>query len=254
MENNKTTQLAIVQKDNNNQMLKNIVLNGGMDKLIEFCRPIAESNISPYSQPEQVAAVALWAYDKGINLMDALANTFMLNGRVALNSHLVRALLQKNNITHKVLKNYEPVFGYKRLERRFTQDQIDADPKAFKIFYSAETLKAWVELNPKAVELPVFQIPEPVDYITTIEFTRYYNGNPHKIIASFSMNDALTADLVKKDNWSKYPKQCLFARTYVIGAREIASDLIFGMYTPEEMGYDNLETITIDEDVEVLEQ
>lgn len=253
MENNKNTQLAIVQKDNNNQMLKSIVLSGGMEKLIEFCKPIAESNISPYSQPEQVAAVALWAYDKDINLMDALANTFMLNGRVALNSHLVRALLQKNGITHKVLKNYEPVYSYKRLDRRFTQEQIDATPEAFKIFYSVETLKAWVEANPKAIELPVFQIPEPTDCVTTIEFTRYYGKKAHKIISSFSMNDAATADLLKKDNWSKYPKQCLFARCYVVGAREIASDLIFGMYTPEEMGYDNLETITIDENVEVLD-
>lgn len=235
--------------NDNNKMLARTIAEGKIEALLDFCKPIAESKISPYSQPEQVAAVALWAYDKGINLMDALANTFMLNGRVALNSHLVRALLQKNGIVHRVVKNFEPCYMYKRQDRLFTQEEIDRNPTSFKVFYSADALKGWVEQNPKSDITPVLRGSDIVDYITTIEFTRFYGSNPHKILSSFSMNDATTADLLVKDNWKKYPKQCTFARAYVLGAREIASDLIFGMYTLEEMGDSNIETVILDEEV-----
>ena len=56
----------------------------------------------------------------------------------------------------------------------------------------------------------------------------------------FSMEDARTAGLIKRDSgWEKYPANLLRARAVSNGARMIAPDLLAGMsYTPEELGAD----------------
>lgn len=53
--------------------------------------------------------------------------------------------------------------------------------------------------------------------------------------SSFSMQDAKKAQL-SGGNWSKYPRNMLFARAISNAARWYAPEVITGCYTPEEMG------------------
>lgn len=69
------------------------------------------------------------------------------------------------------------------------------------------------------------------DFVTTIEF--YRNGITDR--ASFSWSEAVRAGWTTKDNWTKMPKQMLYARTLSLGANRIAPDKIQGMYTVEEV-------------------
>lgn len=79
-------------------------------------------------------------------------------------------------------------------------------------------------------------IEEDTDNQCRIKFIRNRNGQKMEYIASYSMKEAITAQLSKKDVWQKYPKALLRARTIAIGLRVIAADVIMGLYTPEEMG------------------
>jgi hypothetical protein len=62
------------------------------------------------------------------------------------------------------------------------------------------------------------------------------NGDEHT--ASFSLEDAKTANLLGKDNWRKYPRAMLRSRAVTELARALFSDVFAGMavYAPEELG------------------
>jgi hypothetical protein len=52
----------------------------------------------------------------------------------------------------------------------------------------------------------------------------------------FSLDDAKTAGLDKKDNWKNYPSAMMRARVVSIGIRMIMPGIVAGLYTPEEVG------------------
>ncbi len=72
MENTNSKGVAVYKETNT--MLDVIFRGGNIKALIEFCTPIAQSGISSFARPEQVAAVALWSKSKSIDLIDALSH------------------------------------------------------------------------------------------------------------------------------------------------------------------------------------
>lgn len=228
----------------NNNSLQIVTSSGKIEALLDYCKPIAESGISPFRDPGQVAAVALWSLDKDINLIDALSHAFILNGKIAIDSHLIRGLLQKAGVTHKYLKNYKKIYNYIFKDQVYEQEDIDSNPEMFKIFFNIDALKEWRTNNPdKKAITTVLRSAQPIDIVTEIEFTRIRNNKVTTHVSSFSIKDAEVAGLLTKTNWQNYPKLCLAARAYVIGAREIADDIIFGMYNPDELGFDGISKV-----------
>lgn len=64
-------------------------------------------------------------------------------------------------------------------------------------------------------------------------------GDEWKAIGTneWSLEDAERAGLTGKDNWRKYPRDMLFARTLTQGARQHCPHIFMGsVYTPEELG------------------
>ncbi len=58
-----------------------------------------------------------------------------------------------------------------------------------------------------------------------------------EITTTFSMDDAKQANLLSKDNWKNYPKNCRMARAMSANFRITFPDYLGGMgYTPEELG------------------
>lgn len=217
---------------------------GNMEKLLAYCKPIAESKISPFDRAEDVAAVFLWAKDKGISAIDALNRCFIINGRVSIDSHLTRALLQRANIYHVTVENYRPLYQYiyPVTGLIFTQDDVDKNPDKFTVWFSENALKAAADKpNYDKTKTPIIRSDSPVDHRTKIQFTRFIplpDGSHFKqtVISEYTILEAETAGLLTKDNWQKYPKDCLFGRSYSRGAREIGDDKLFGMMLPEELG------------------
>lgn len=106
---------------------------------------------------------------------------------------------------------------------------------------------------------PVYRIPaKPVDYITEYEFHREINGIDTIAIGKFTYSEALTADLFSKDTYKKYPRILISHRAFTYGARDIASDVIFGVMETTELkivnGSElNGEDVASVEDVEAIE-
>lgn len=89
-------------------------------------------------------------------------------------------------------------------------------------------------------KFPVIRIPAvPVDFVTEYKFTRRKNICGEKVIMNvtshFSYNEAQVADLLSKDNYKKYPRIMIGTRAFVLGAREIADDVLFGVMETSEL-------------------
>jgi len=67
--------------------------------------------------------------------------------------------------------------------------------------------------------------------------------------ATFSEDDARKANLLFKNNWKNYPKNMCRARAISMCARVVASDVIGGLYTPDEI-QEGMATETITATVE----
>ena len=89
-------------------------------------------------------------------------------------------------------------------------------------------------------KFPVIRIAaRPSDYVTEFKFTRYHmiNGKERiqNAISHFSFTEAQAADLFTKDTYKKYPRVMVTHRAFVLGARDIADDLLMGVLESTEL-------------------
>lgn len=134
-----------------------------------------------------------------------------------------------NNITDKCY--VYPVKWYKDFNGNVYKD------------YQLNTNKFGIAINkPQAVEITkagkvaVYRIPaKPVDYITEYEVTRTINGKEVTATGRFSYSEALQAEMFEKDTYKKYPRILIGHRAFTYAAREIASDILFGVMETTEL-------------------
>lgn len=105
-------------------------------------------------------------------------------------------------------------------------------------------------------KFPVIRIPaQPIDYVTEYEFKRYrmINGKEREItaISHYSFSEAQNAELFSKDTYKKYARIMIGHRAFVLGARDIANDLLMGCMETTELKVVENTPITDVEFVEV---
>lgn len=89
-------------------------------------------------------------------------------------------------------------------------------------------------------KFPIIRVPaQPIDYVTEYKFERYkmINGKERKItaISHFSFSEAQAADFFAKDTYKKYARVMIGHRAFTLGARDIASDILFGVMETSEI-------------------
>lgn len=98
----------------------------------------------------------------------------------------------------------------------------------------------------KSGKIPIFRIPSvPVDYVTEYHFTRWINDKCVFANSRFTFSEANAAGLFEKDTYKKYPRVLIQHRAFTYGARDIASDVLFGVMETSELKIVN--SIDIDE-------
>ena len=107
-------------------------------------------------------------------------------------------------------------------------------------------------------KFPVIRIPaQPIDYVTEYEFKRYrmINGKEREItaISHYSFSEAQNAELFSKDTYKKYARIMIGHRAFILGARDIANDVIMGCMETTELKVVENVPITDVEFVEVSE-
>jgi hypothetical protein len=234
--------------------------------LLNYCKDVVKSATCPFDKPEDVAVV--WIGSKELSIpfhTVGLAHFFIVNGKLAIDSHIARILAGRGNIRFQVLEDYRPLYHYVAKSRSFTQDEYDEQPDKFEVYFSADHLKANTAnlaeggAYTKDGKIVVIKTAEPVDYRTKILFKRSVpkqvnkylmkNGEIDKsvitgtipaveeveAIGTFSWSLAEEAKLTEKDNWRKFPGPTCFARAYMDGGRKLYDDVFHGMYHPLEL-------------------
>ena len=132
--------------------------------------------------------------------------------------------------------------------------------------YQLNTSKFGIAINKNhAIEIQksgktaVYRVAnKPIDFVTEYEITRTINGKEVIAIGRFSYSEAQAADLFNKDTYAKYPRVLIGHRAFTYAARDIASDVIFGVMETTELkiisGAElNNNDITSIEEAEVIE-
>lgn len=109
--------------------------------------------------------------------------------------------------------------------------------------YQLNTTKFGVAVNKQqsveiknAGKIPVFRIPNvAIDFVTEYEITRKLNGKEITAIGRFSYSDAVKAEMFDKDTYKKYPRILIGHRAFTYAAREVASDILFGVSETTEL-------------------
>ena len=127
-----------------------------------------------------------------------------------------------------------PVRFYKGFDNNIYKDyQLNSAANKFAIVRNPAEAKAATT----AGKIPVVRCAAiPVDYVTEYKFTRKFpDGRTMTAIGRFSRNEAAAAGLFDKDTYAKYARILIGHRAFTYGAREIASDTIFGVMETTEL-------------------
>lgn len=88
----------------------------------------------------------------------------------------------------------------------------------------------------KSGRTPVYRIPnKAVDFVTEYEITRIINGKEVIAVGRFSYSEAVQAEMLEKDTYKKYPRILIGHRAFTLAARDIASDILFGVCETTEL-------------------
>lgn len=114
-------------------------------------------------------------------------------------------------------------------------NELQLNDKCIRTLNKVQALKV-----AKEGKFPVMRIGcRPIDYETEYKFTRYFkiDGKLKEVtsIGKFTFKDAMGAGLLEKDNYKKYPKVMIAHRAFVLGAREIADDVLMGCMETTEL-------------------
>ena len=132
-------------------------------------------------------------------------------------------------------------------------NEFQVSEKCVKAINKAHALKLASE-----GKFPVIRIPaQPIDYVTEYEFKRFrmINGKEREItaISHYSFSEAQNAELFSKDTYKKYARIMIGHRAFVLGARDIANDVLMGCMETTELKVVENAPITDVDFVEVSE-
>lgn len=224
-----------------------------ISELRAYSDEIAKSKLTPLKTGADVMVAILTGKELGFGSMFSVNNIYPINGRGTLGVHAINAKLLQAGIVVEVLKDFEPCVNFVLkgdddkpvLIDKNTGKEVFRDDKGNAPKDSVPSIirEGFADESPKSHEIKGKKI---TNYKTVIKFTRklkQIDGSYREMVAfgEFSTQEALTADLAGKDNWTKYAKTMVYTRAYTFGARKIADDIIGGL--PESTEYADVKNI-----------
>lgn len=195
----------------------------------------------------------LYEYTDGINAyVDGLFPEYVIRCKSQKEAEDKAKSDSDANITDNVY--VYPVKWYQDVNGNCYKD-YQLNSKAFGIAVNRQQIAEITKLG----KTPVYRIPnKPVDYMTEYEITRKINGKEVTSIGKFSYSDALQAEFFEKDTYKKYARILIGHRAFTLAARDIASDILFGVMETSELKIVTDSTLTNKdvtpiEDVETIE-
>lgn len=213
-------------------------------RMLELGKVLAKSQLVPLKKPEDVVVALMTGKELGLPFVTSVSQIYPINGRPTLGVHIQRAVLLKNNIIIQKIEDAVKIFEFVKID---AEGKVLKEPK--KIQKEGKTVEIQVPIvlgEGTLEEQPKNSAKRHIDTRTTYKFTREIkmpSGKFKEVTAtgSFTLGEAREAELLVKDVWVKYWRRMLDARSFTIGASEIADDLLLGLKPAEEMGADFIE-------------
>lgn len=230
-----------------------------LDNMKAIASVFVKGGLCPLKKEEDFIVATTMGNQLGLPMMTAVNNIFMVSGKPALATHLLRALLLKAGIVFNKVADNEPMFAY------YEAEEVNGKMEAIKI--DGVPIQRGIAITSEIDTTKFKAGRNPVDYITKYVFERKIRQadgsfKDIKVVSEFKRSDAARAGLLSRDTYTNYPGRMFDARAFAIGAREIGADVLFGMYTISELAdaknikysmSENFEETIQDVDVEVLE-
>jgi hypothetical protein len=170
----------------------------------EFLQGMIDSGQLPTYIKKVETAWAIAQYGKELNFSPMAAFNYIISiqGKLTLSAKAKQAVLRRAGVTWKTIEDEVYLYPDGSVEER-PISKLDAKGNEIK----------------------------PNDKRTTIEMSREGMTEIYK----FYWSDAVKAGLTSKTVWGQYPKSMSWARCFTALADRVASDLMMGFYSTEEM-------------------
>jgi hypothetical protein len=193
-----------------------------MENKLELSRAFLQSNfVKGYDNEFDVLQAVEIANYMHLPIPYVLANAFPINGKLAYNTRMKKALAVGKGLRLEVICNYKPLRRFVNPDR---EDIIVLEEtilgNSLYVIYN-NLLEYELDETKHKDKIKLVIVPEefgPIyDYITQIKGSIDIidsTGKVHTVegVGEFRYSEAATAELISKDNWRKYPKDCIFAR------------------------------------------
>lgn len=219
-------------------------------------------------------AILMRAQDLGLPFSTCIEHIHVINGKTGTDIHIIKALLSRAAITWELTKDYIAQYEYtdgfnvyaENLLPDFCIKATNADEAAKKSEADTEHVYVYpvkwyqdfngntyreyqltehhqVAVNQKHAnniiaqkKIPITRIPaKPIDFVTEYDLCRIVNGKEVHAIGHFSYSEAQAAGMFTKDTYQKYARILIGHRAFTYAARDIASDILFGVMETSEL-------------------
>lgn len=226
-----------------------IAENNAPKNLLDIWQPVitalVSSPTSGIKNEGDAMLVLLKAHELGIGFGNSIPHIHVINGKAGIDIHIIKAILSKPKTGIRWIKtnDFTPIYEVVLYTKIPTTTDILPD-NAIRVSKLAGN--PMVDTLVADGKIPYVLKPNdqgkfvPIDYVTSYVFTRKKKDIDdtwftETVKSSFKWSEAITAGLVTKDVWVNWGKQMLDHRAYTPGARAIASDLIMGNYSYDEL-------------------
>jgi hypothetical protein len=227
--------LEVVQKTFNNVKATDEL---PFEKKLQMIEVAIQNKLLPaYVKTKEVGLMLIEkAKELGLPPFASFDMFYQVNGKLALQSNGLAAIIKKNGGRYRVVRNNELVYETTNPKNYYlTGDYVRYDPTTKK-------------------QVPQDHTPfilRPMDIkVTTIIATRPDEGHQVEHIVNFTSLEAHSAQLLTKDVWIKYPEAMMFNRCLAKMARQVFPDYIAGMYPAEEL--DDKNTLNYNSEGQVI--
>ena len=203
-------------------------------RMLALAEVLVKGDLCPLKKPADVMLALMTGKTLGIPLITAISQIYPINGRPSLGTHIQKGLALKHGIIYKRTRHYEPYYMFVEADSEGKPKLIKKDGKDVPVITGYGFLD----------EKPEKALKKEIDKVTEYELTREIQTPSGKWVTitqkgSFSLSEALQAELSNKDNWKHYPKDMLDARAFDRAMSEIADDIKGGLKAPEVLSNGN---------------
>lgn len=245
MENNndnkdvKTNEVVTSKPNSNNNQVTAFNNYSDMNAMIEYAKPLVQSNISRWKNPADFVMAMLRARDLGIPETTMYNKGYVINGVVAVEASVKRALVENKGVLLEELEDDTPLYQYIVKGITINQDDFNRNADIYMVFNSVKEAEEAKEKDLLGKKLVAIKAPKPYDYRTTIKATRW-KQTPEGLkkiekIVSFSWLHAEAGGLTDKAVWKCWRRDMLLHKCETRICDLIASDLCQGLTTLDEL-------------------